>query len=278
MFQQTCRQFGLKPHSPSPQSPIPYQPGEKSFRTWMDGSPSSQLDPIWKGPLSDLLSSPTAIKVPGIFNWFTIPGWSLGNCPLKAQALTHPHPWDTWRPHFLCKMTKDKNQCSVAAVQSLSCVWPCDPMDCSMLGSSVSTIPWSLLKFTSLESVMPTNHLSNNALSAGPTPHVMVLLSWLSFLFWTCVLPWTTLLHAYGTQTWLSSFPRPTLGISLNSMSPKLTQTLILQLLWSIIQPTLAQHLLDPEDYLMTPAPAHTSPPDGCVSLALASRQCYLCQ
>ena len=31
VFQQTCREFGPKPHPPSPQSPILYQPGEKSF-------------------------------------------------------------------------------------------------------------------------------------------------------------------------------------------------------------------------------------------------------
>ena len=35
----------------------------------------------------------------------------------------------------------------------------CDPMDCSMSGSSASTISWSSLKFTSFESMMLSNHL-----------------------------------------------------------------------------------------------------------------------
>ena len=34
----------------------------------------------------------------------------------------------------------------------------CHPVDYSTLNSSVFTISWSLLKFTSIESVMPSNH------------------------------------------------------------------------------------------------------------------------
>ena len=45
-------------------------------------------------------------------------------------------------------------------VQSLSCVQLfVTPMDCSMPGSLSSTISWSLLKFTSIELVMLSNHL-----------------------------------------------------------------------------------------------------------------------
>ena len=43
--------------------------------------------------------------------------------------------------------------CSVAKL----CLALCDPMDCSTLGSS--SISWSLLKLTSIESVMPSYHL-----------------------------------------------------------------------------------------------------------------------
>ena len=39
-----------------------------------------------------------------------------------------------------------------------SCLTPCDPMDCSTPGFCV-LISWSLLKFMSIESVMPSNHL-----------------------------------------------------------------------------------------------------------------------
>ena len=35
----------------------------------------------------------------------------------------------------------------------------CHPVDYSTLNSSVFTISWSLLKFTSIESVMPSKHL-----------------------------------------------------------------------------------------------------------------------
>ena len=41
-----------------------------------------------------------------------------------------------------------------------SCLTLCNPMDCSTPGFSVLfTISWSLLKFMSIESMMPSNHL-----------------------------------------------------------------------------------------------------------------------
>ena len=45
----------------------------------------------------------------------------------------------------------------VVAIQLLSQLF-CNPMDCSMSGFPFS-IPWSLLRFMSIESVMPSNHL-----------------------------------------------------------------------------------------------------------------------
>ena len=45
--------------------------------------------------------------------------------------------------------------CSVAQL----CLTICYPMDCSMPGFPSFTIFWSLLKFMSIESVMPSNHL-----------------------------------------------------------------------------------------------------------------------
>ena len=44
-------------------------------------------------------------------------------------------------------------------VQSLSRVRLCDPMNCSTPGFPVLTVSRSLLKFTSIELVMPSNHL-----------------------------------------------------------------------------------------------------------------------
>ena len=40
-----------------------------------------------------------------------------------------------------------------------SCPTLCDPMDCSKPGFPIFTIPWSLLKLMSIESVMHSNHL-----------------------------------------------------------------------------------------------------------------------
>ena len=41
----------------------------------------------------------------------------------------------------------------------LICVELCDPMGCSMPGSSLLTLSWTLLKLMSIESVMSSNHL-----------------------------------------------------------------------------------------------------------------------
>ena len=41
-----------------------------------------------------------------------------------------------------------------------SCLTLCDPMDCSMPGFPVHHHSWSLLKLMSIESVMPSNHLT----------------------------------------------------------------------------------------------------------------------
>ena len=45
--------------------------------------------------------------------------------------------------------------CSVAKV----CLTLCDPVDCSMPGPLSSIISWSLLKFMSIRSVLPSHHL-----------------------------------------------------------------------------------------------------------------------
>ena len=66
-------------------------------------------------------------------------------------------PWsDGTRCHDLSFLNKFS---SVTAVQSLSHVQLCDPMDCSMPGFLSLTISWSLPKFMSIKSMMPSNHL-----------------------------------------------------------------------------------------------------------------------
>ena len=50
--------------------------------------------------------------------------------------------------------------CCCSVTESLSCVWLCDPMDYIAHQAPLSsTVSRSLLKFTSIESVMPSNHL-----------------------------------------------------------------------------------------------------------------------
>ena len=47
----------------------------------------------------------------------------------------------------------------ITSVKLLSCVWLCDPMDCSTPGLPVYHQLWSLLKLMSIELVMPSNCL-----------------------------------------------------------------------------------------------------------------------
>ena len=42
---------------------------EHIIKVWKDGSPKAQLQPTWKGPYPVILSTPTAVKVPGHDTW-----------------------------------------------------------------------------------------------------------------------------------------------------------------------------------------------------------------
>ena len=59
------------------------------------------------------------------------------------------------RRQYLCLYRQIHLCCSVAKL----CPTLCDPMDCSMPGSSVLQPLWGLLKFTFIESLMLSNHL-----------------------------------------------------------------------------------------------------------------------
>ena len=104
--------------------------------------------------------------------------------PHRWQPTRLPHPWDSPGKntgvgcHFLLQCMNVKSESEVAQ----SCLTLRNPMDCSLPGSSVHGIfqvrvlewgaiafssqaslsitnSWSLLKFMSIEPVMPSNHL-----------------------------------------------------------------------------------------------------------------------
>ena len=79
----------------------------------------------------------------------------LGKILSLASLWSCAHPCSNWTEEmgigFIYTM--------VSSVQSLSPVWLCDPMDCSMPGLPVHQQLWSLLKLMSIQLVMPSSCL-----------------------------------------------------------------------------------------------------------------------
>ena len=73
----------------------------------------------------------------------------------EEQSRRHAGP--SLRQH--CGARGVSTACVAVVAQSLSRVRLCDPMACSTPGFLSSTASQSLLKFTSTDSVMPSNHL-----------------------------------------------------------------------------------------------------------------------
>ena len=68
-FQQALTEFWETTPDPASESSKPlFEPGtEVLIKTLGSGGPS--LEPLWEGPYQVILSSPTAVKVPGIDSW-----------------------------------------------------------------------------------------------------------------------------------------------------------------------------------------------------------------
>ena len=69
-FQQDIHLWGVNQHPKDSKEPPLYDPGTQVLiKVWKDGSPKAQLQPTWKGPYPVILSTPTAVKVPGHNSW-----------------------------------------------------------------------------------------------------------------------------------------------------------------------------------------------------------------
>ena len=68
-FQQTLTELQETTPDPASESSKPlFQPGTEVLKKTL-GSGGQSLEPLWEGPYQVILSSPTAVKVPGIDLW-----------------------------------------------------------------------------------------------------------------------------------------------------------------------------------------------------------------
>ena len=91
-FQQDICLWGVNQDpKDSKESPL-YAPGTQVLiKVWKDRSPTAQLQPTWKGPYPVILSTPTAVKVPGHDSWI-----HESSCGRKQKRTlnTPVSPWE----------------------------------------------------------------------------------------------------------------------------------------------------------------------------------------
>ena len=69
-FQQHIHLWGVNQDPKDSKEPPLYAPvTQVLIKVWKDGSPKIHLQPTWKGRYSVILSTPTAVKVPGHDFW-----------------------------------------------------------------------------------------------------------------------------------------------------------------------------------------------------------------
>ena len=93
-FQQDICLWGVNQDPKySKESPL-YAPGTQVLiKVWKDGSPKAQLQPTWKGPYPLILSTPTAVKVPGHDFWIHYSQVKHGR-KQKRTLNTPVSPWE----------------------------------------------------------------------------------------------------------------------------------------------------------------------------------------
>ena len=69
-FQQDIHLWDVNQDPKDSKEPSLYAPWiQILIKIWKDGSPKAQLQPTWMGPYPVILSTPTAVKVPGRNSW-----------------------------------------------------------------------------------------------------------------------------------------------------------------------------------------------------------------